>query len=49
MCRYCQYIDGQLLPVCAPLNALCTACVFGDRKMYELARAKEEENAIQRT
>lgn len=44
MCKYCQYIDGQA--ICAPLNAICNFCVFGDRKMYERAEAAVKATSL---
>lgn len=47
MCPYIRFDVKResRIPICEPLNELCTMCVFGNRKQMIRAEKKKREKA----
>lgn len=43
MCPYVEWFPGKL-PICKPINKLCTMCVAGNKGVYKKIKSSEDKN-----
>jgi hypothetical protein len=47
MCGYVRWEEGKL-PICKPLNRICTMCIFGNMKQFKEAKKVQKEQEAEK-